>query len=590
MASQVFNRFYAVGEMAVPGSVQSTLQVALFDALRDFLQHTNVWTDDLEVSLLTGVTRYELVPPSGTLVKRLLNFYKIGDPTRQWTRPAALDLPDYIVLSAAPVAGEAARATVSLYAVDPVDAEGNPVFPAFIINNYFEVLQHGMLWRLYAQPNKPWTSPEIAKAYRDLYVQGRDAVRDEVERRSNVFNNQNWTRIPELQRFFTNGMAEVSMATHAALQPAVFETLRDFFQNTNVWTTELNVTLTTSDTEYTLTPPAGTAIKRLMNFYKAADVSRQWVRPATIDLPVTLVVARPPAATEASVALVSLYAVDPVVDGAFIYPTRVIDEYFNVLYQGMLWQLYAQPGKPWSSPDLAAGFHDLYLKGRDAARAEVERDSNLFNNQNWTRVSAFQRFYTNGLLDLPGAAQPAMQPALFSVLSDFMQHTNVWVETLTVPALVSGTLNYTLTIPTGSAIKRLMALYEQNSDSSVWAWPAQIVHPRTLRLARDPGTQTATYLADVSLFPVDPVDIDGDPIFPSWIIDQYFEVLYSGMLWRVYAQPGKPWSNAALAATHYRIYIQGRGKALHEVQHGGVFNGQNWTYPQSGMGSRQRGV
>lgn len=202
---------------------------------------------------------------------------------------------------------------------------------------------------------------------------------------------------------------------------------------------------------------------------------------------------------------------------------------------------------------------------------------------------AFNRFYANGAMDVPASIQATLQPVLFEVLRDFMQHTNVWKSDVNITVDATN-YTYTFTPPAGTAVKRLMNFYNPTDTTKRWTWPVVLELPSTLRLGRL-FDQPYTYVATLSLYAVDPVDGDGNPIFPAWILDNYFDTLYSGMLWRMFAQPSKPWSNVALAGVRYRMYMKGRGEALAETQRGNTFDNQNWTYPMAGTTfGRQRGA
>lgn len=202
---------------------------------------------------------------------------------------------------------------------------------------------------------------------------------------------------------------------------------------------------------------------------------------------------------------------------------------------------------------------------------------------------AFQRFYADAALHAPGAIASTLQPELFATLRDFLQKTNVWIEQIPV-FVVPDTYDYEIVPPAGTAFNRLMAVSDPQIRTNSWAWPATFVPPTTLRLTRNP-TQPANWDVWMALFAVDPVDVDGNPVFPEWMLDKFFDTLFSGMLYRVLMQPQKPYSNAGLAATRYKMYVQGRAQALAEVQHGYGFDMQSWQFPAAGVTrSRQRGV
>jgi len=146
-------------------------------------------------------------------------------------------------------------------------------------------------------------------------------------------------------------------------------------------------------------------------------------------------------------------------------------------------------------------------------------------------------------------------------------------------------------VTSGTAVNRLMNLY--NADDTIckrWFWPAELRLPNTIVLQRTLN-QSYTLIATLALFPLDPVDSYGNPIFPNWILDNYFDTLFSGTLYRLYVQPQKPWSNAALAATYYKLYMKGRGIAAADVLRQNIYNNQSWCFPPGGITyGRQRGV
>jgi hypothetical protein len=206
-------------------------------------------------------------------------------------------------------------------------------------------------------------------------------------------------------------------------------------------------------------------------------------------------------------------------------------------------------------------------------------------------TSAILRFYADADAHVPGSIQSGQQAELFATIRDFFQFTNVWQEDLSVTVSASS-LVYTLTVSSRKAINRLMNLYASGDVDKRWVWPATMQTPGTLMLSQAlSGAGTRAWVATVSLYSVDPVDSDGNAVFPSWILDKYFDVLFSGMISRMMSQPSKPWSNTQLAVFHGRKYLAGRARCRSEVERMNTFNAQAWQYPQAAVSSnRQRGV
>lgn len=202
-------------------------------------------------------------------------------------------------------------------------------------------------------------------------------------------------------------------------------------------------------------------------------------------------------------------------------------------------------------------------------------------------TAAFQRFKDNAATQLPGALWTDIQAELFEALRDFMQNTNVWRGEYDV-AVTNASNVYVLPIAASTGVKRLLNFYNSTDDCKRWFWPVTMATPGTLVLGRTVD-QPYTLVATLALYALDPVDGDGNPTFPSWILDDYFDTLFSGMLYRMFIKPGKPWTNAALAATRYRMYKMGRGLALADITRENIYNGQSWAFPQAAtVHGRQR--
>jgi hypothetical protein len=203
--------------------------------------------------------------------------------------------------------------------------------------------------------------------------------------------------------------------------------------------------------------------------------------------------------------------------------------------------------------------------------------------------ASFLRFYEDGSAFLPGAIWNAMQAQLFATLRDFFENTNIWNAEIDINVTPASNV-YVLAPPAGTAIKRLLNLFNTTDTTKRWFWPATMAVPGTLVLARAVD-QPYTLGAQVALYTLDPVDADGNPVFPTWILDNYFDCLFSGMLWRMYAQPQKTYSNAQLAATHRKLYLMGRGKALADVNRQNLYDSQTWGFPAAlAVCGRQKGV
>jgi hypothetical protein len=123
----------------------------------------------------------------------------------------------------------------------------------------------------------------------------------------------------------------------------------------------------------------------------------------------------------------------------------------------------------------------------------------------------------------------------------------------------------------------------------VWGLAFPKVEPpsiiRDLNNAANATTNLRQGRAIVSLKPAS-FNVGLDPqLFAQW-----FEVILDGTLFRLYAQPSKPFSNAQLAMYHGKRFRAGmaRARILAEKLHAGT--GPTWAYPYFARGRRPGGA
>ena len=226
-------------------------------------------------------------------------------------------------------------------------------------------------------------------------------------------------------------------------------------------------------------------------------------------------------------------------------------------------------------------------------------------------------------MNAPGALDGIIRLEIFEALKEFFQRTNIWL--LEVPIFIVPAINdYMITTGQNVVVNRLMRLDRSPSlpppggpPSYVPTCPPQYLsvtqstgHPemqsqdpvfRTgragallnagskcpiLRIGQNP-TANETWVATLALNTCDPTDPDGFVSPPDWIMEKYLSYLASGVLTRLYLQPGKPYSSMPGSQYHGRKFNEGVGLARTEVKNMFVFGGQSWQFP-SGWNSRFR--
>jgi len=191
------------------------------------------------------------------------------------------------------------------------------------------------------------------------------------------------------------------------------------------------------------------------------------------------------------------------------------------------------------------------------------------------------RILKDAQADLMGALPEQVQVAYFKTLREFCNFTNVWQEDIDIPLIVNDA-SYTFAPADGGQIIRVLLLYN-STDQDQRPVPAnyQMRVPGQLVL-RIPPSQADTWVIRVSKNVVDPTDEDGNPEIPAsaeWIIEQYQEGLTSGILSKMMAANGKPYSNPQLAALHGRYFLNAKMLARSESVKGRIVGQTNWAFP-----------
>lgn len=185
------------------------------------------------------------------------------------------------------------------------------------------------------------------------------------------------------------------------------------------------------------------------------------------------------------------------------------------------------------------------------------------------------RLIDNLRVQLPGATDAAIKFEIFNALNDFFQGSNIWREDIEVP-VTSGVTSYDL-LPSGPAkVVQLMSVRDANN----LAVGAQLdLLSDALVLFETPSANT-TFTAQVALTVNDPIDREGYPVFPMWVLNLYMNGIVSGVLARMMSQPAKPYSNTQLAIYHNRNFNIAIANARVEANRGFTYGSQKWRFPQ----------
>ena len=198
-------------------------------------------------------------------------------------------------------------------------------------------------------------------------------------------------------------------------------------------------------------------------------------------------------------------------------------------------------------------------------------------------TDSINRLMDQARMHLPGALDGFIKTELFSVLDTFFKDTNLWFEDLTFTAnptsntYLQAPADYTYTLtPTSGQIVRLLTAWDGNEKKIGAAMP----QPGQIIIQYPPAT-SSTFGARVALTVVDPLDADGYPVFPEWVLQRHGDVVLDGLLGYMMAQHAKPYSNPQLASVRLRKFRSGVSVARNSAKQQNVYGGQTWRFPQT---------
>lgn len=194
------------------------------------------------------------------------------------------------------------------------------------------------------------------------------------------------------------------------------------------------------------------------------------------------------------------------------------------------------------------------------------------------------RLMDNARIKLPGALDNAIKIELFSTLTEFFQDSNIWTEDIkfdvnpTTDTYLENpaAFTYELVVLDDGFVNRLMWVMDDAGRQQTVIMPV----PGSVILQYAP-TQAATWTARVAKTVVDPVDSEGFPYCPDWVVSKYGSDLLDGVLGRMMGQIAKPYSSPAVASVHLRSFKQAVNKAKAEAMHGNLYRGQAWRFPRA---------
>jgi hypothetical protein len=179
LAQGGLDRIYDTIEASLPGVLHPIVQMTLWASIEEFCIKSTYWRQWVNWQMAAGVTRVDLNP--------------IDTNTRaHWVLEACglscwrLSPPAILVDTGV---ADKARSGTALAVCKPTKLAA--ALPSFLVDDWSEALQAGVLYRLYSQPAKPYSNPQMAlfygKQFRYEVNRAREAVRHLVHCRPPPF-------------------------------------------------------------------------------------------------------------------------------------------------------------------------------------------------------------------------------------------------------------------------------------------------------------------------------------------------------------------------------------------------------------------
>lgn len=197
MADADVQRLINNATLRLPGATLPVIQQELFAVMNDFFQNSNLWNEDIDISL-SGLdpagTVYLIAPSAPANVDKLLwVFTKPSSPSmaRGSAVPAAMQVPGELTLINYPSSPVVYTVTVALTVSDPTTREGYVQFPAWVLQKYNDPILDGLLSRMMSHPNKPYTNLQLSVFHGRSYSSGVAQARVDWTR-NNTYRQQAW--------------------------------------------------------------------------------------------------------------------------------------------------------------------------------------------------------------------------------------------------------------------------------------------------------------------------------------------------------------------------------------------------------------
>jgi hypothetical protein len=196
----------------------------------------------------------------------------------------------------------------------------------------------------------------------------------------------------------------------------------------------------------------------------------------------------------------------------------------------------------------------------------------------------YEQFLVQAGSKLTGAAMGALKNEFYDVLTEFLNDSSVWTETVQFTTVGDNvTVAYPLQVTEGQII-RLAGVVDSNGTNQ----PALMFDIGTVTLqypANTNKTLNATFVKNVYL----PLTKDDIPVGPDWLLPIWHVGLLDGILGRMMNTPGRAYSSDVKAAYHLKRFRDAIARARVSKLRANTLGSQAWSFPQGFRTRTQQG-
>lgn len=171
-------------KIRVPGALEDVMKLELYNVVRDFLDGTDAWQEDIPVHVQADRKTYYL-SASGEVARLKSLVDSNGLPVR-----GTMAEPGVLILERAPSKTDTYTATVSILP-NGVNSDGFPDMPDWISSKYYMTLVDGLLARMLSHPAKPYANAALAAVHNSRFESGVGVASAHVQH-ANLASAQAW--------------------------------------------------------------------------------------------------------------------------------------------------------------------------------------------------------------------------------------------------------------------------------------------------------------------------------------------------------------------------------------------------------------